>query len=268
MKNTAFLIAIFVFRAYAHAQVGLGLSPMRLELDLEPGASYSGALDLTNQAGGTIRIRGEILDFQIDETTTPQFRRQIPAEAANSCREWLIANPMDTEVAATEHLIIRYTFRVPRTVTPGSYNCAVGYTTLPSADTLKQTGLKSAVRLVASFYVIVGKPILEGEISGLQFEPIPGAKHGAWQTVLVLRNRGAYHFRPIGSVHLLSATGATLETIEVPAFPALPRREQRYLIPAGLTNPSEVRKIKASVDLGSHEIQEASVDVAPVATLR
>jgi len=266
MKTTFVLLAIFSL--HAPAQVGLGLAPMRLEIDLEPGATYSGALDLTNQAGGTIRIRGEILDFQIDETTTPQFRRQIPSESANSCREWLIANPMDTEVAATEHLVIRYTFRVPQSATPGSYNCAVGYTTLPAADTLKQTGLKSAVRLVASFYVIVGKPTIEGEISGLQFEPVPGAKDGSWQTILVLRNLGPYHFRPIGSVHLLSATGATLETIEVPAFPALPRREQRYVIPVNLPNPSEVRKIKASVDLGSHEIQEAFVDVAPIAALR
>ncbi|HEY3444543.1 MAG TPA: hypothetical protein VGK29_27580 [Paludibaculum sp.] len=266
MKTTILLSSLFSL--CCSAQVGLGLSPMRLDLSLQPGSSHSGALDLTNEVGSTARVRGELLDFQIDETTTPQFLRQIPGEAANSCREWLTANPMETEVTSSQHLIVRFTIQVPKTATPRSYYCGIGYTTLPTAEKLKTTGFRSAVRIVAAIYVIVGTPKPEGEVSGLFYEPVPGSKDNMWRVVLVVRNRSDYHFRPSGTVELLSGSGATMELIQIPSFPTLPRREQRYVLPVTLPNPSDVRKLNAKVDLGNHEIQEASIDVAQLAALR
>jgi hypothetical protein len=265
MKTVFLSLLLPLLSPCASAQVGLGLSPMRVELDLKPGDNHSGALDLTNEVGAILRVRGELLDFHIDETTTPQFNRNLPGEAANSCRQWLTANPMDTEVDAGQHLIIRYTIAVPKTATPRSYYCAIGYTTMPPADRIKQTGMRSAVRIVASIYVTVGQPNLQGEISGLLYEPVPGAKDGTWRAVLVLKNRGDYHFRPAGTVELYSSSGATLETIQIPAYPVLPQREQRYVLPAEIPNPADVRKLKAVVDLGGKETQESSIDVPPPA---
>jgi hypothetical protein len=264
MNKSSFLLLPLI-AACASAQVGLGLSPMRIELNLEPGATHSGALDLTNEVGSTVRIRGELLDFNLDDTMTPQFLRHIPTEAANSCREWLTANPMETEVDTAQHIIVRYTFRVPKTATPRSYHCAVGFTTLPPAEKVKGTGLRTAVRIVGSFYIIVGAPSIHGEISGLQFEPVPGSTEAAWRAVLTLQNLGDYHFRPSGAIELLSASGATIQSLPIPSFPTLPQRHQRYVLPVTVTNPADVRKLKAVVDLGNHELQEASIDVAPPA---
>jgi len=251
-----------------HAQVGLGLTPMRLELNLKPGAVHSGGLNLSNEAGTPVRVRGELLDFNIDETSTPQFLRQIPSEAANSCREWLSANPMETELDQSQHSIVRYTIRVPQTATPRSYHCAIGYTTMPSAEQLKQTGLRNAIRIIAAIYIIIGKPAIEGDVSGLVYEPVPGSKVGQWRAVLSIQNRGGYFFRPSGTIELISASGATLETIDLVSLPALPHREQRYIVPVTYSNPADVKKLRARVDLGSHEVQEASIDVAPPLAVR
>src|SRR2546426_4021182 len=80
------------------AQVGLGLSPMRLELKFTAGAQHSGPLTLTNDSGARMRIRAEILDFYIDPLETPQFGRHYTQEAEFSCHDWLSINPMEVEL--------------------------------------------------------------------------------------------------------------------------------------------------------------------------
>src|ERR1035438_7157090 len=50
-----------------------GLTPMREELQLAPGAQHSGVLMVSNDAPGKVRVVAELLDFYIDAETTPQF---------------------------------------------------------------------------------------------------------------------------------------------------------------------------------------------------
>jgi len=262
MRN-AILFLLIVLQTPLRAQVGLGLSPMRLELPLAPGAVHSGALDLTNEAEAATRVRAELLDFYMDESTTPQFARNLPREASNSCRAWLTVNPMEFEALQGQHSIIRYTIRVPANAEPRSYYCAAGFTALPRAEQLKQTGLRTTVRVVAVFYVIVGAPSTLGQISGLSFEAAQDAKAQAPRVVLSLRNDGDYYFRPAGEVSLMAGDGRPVEVIKLPSFPVLPRREQRFVLPVTKASPVEVRMLKARVDIGNHEIQEATVQVAP-----
>src|SRR5580658_5633096 len=97
---TSFLaLALVLGAAPAFAQLGLGLSPMRLELRFPGPASQSGSLLLTNGSSEKARVRAEILDFFVDAQETPQFGRNYEQESAFSCRSWLSVNPMETEVA-------------------------------------------------------------------------------------------------------------------------------------------------------------------------
>ncbi len=262
MIRSLSLAALLCAAPSAFGQVGLGLTPMRLELPLKPGDVSSGALDLSTDAPATVRVRAELLDFYIDETTTPQFVRNQPAEAGRSCRTWLTANPMETELPAQSHQLVRYTLRVPPATPPGSYYCAIGYTALPSAQQLSQTGLRATIRVVAVFYAIIGKPSIDGEITGLALESVPG-RQDRWLAVLTLRNRGDWHFRPDGVVVVQGDGGQVLEALQVPSFPVLPRRDQRFILPLLKAERSQIRSLKAGVDLGAHEIQEAVVDVPP-----
>jgi hypothetical protein len=251
------------------AQVGLGLAPMRLELPLAPGAVHSGALDLTNEAEAATRVRAELLDFHIDESTTPQFARNLPQEASNSCRAWLTVNPMEFEAESKLHSIIRYTIRVPADAKAKSYYCAAGFTALPRAEQLKQTGLRTTVRVVAVFYVIVGQPSTLGQISGLSYESALDAKGVSRRVVVVsLRNDGDYYFRPTGEISLLGDDGRAVEVIQLPSFPVLPRREQRFVLPVTQASSVEVKMLRAKVDIGNHEIQEATIQVAPPSEAR
>ena len=99
------------------AQMGLGLSPMREEFKLAPGAAHSGVLSLANTTDQAVRVVAETLDFYLDSTTTPQFGPEYKQEADFSCRQWLVANPMEIELNGKVQIPVRYTLRVPSAAT-------------------------------------------------------------------------------------------------------------------------------------------------------
>lgn len=247
---------------WAAGQTGLGLSPMRVEIVSRPGAIHSGALDLTTDAPVAVRFRGELLDFHVDQTMTPQFSRTLPNEAAYSCRGWLTVNPMESEVAPGQHVLARYTIRVPQNAAPKSYYCAVGFTALPPMDRLLQSGMRTTVRVVAIFYVVVGDPPLQGGLEELGLERVPGSNPVRWRAVLTVRNSGDRHFRPQGRLQLLGCSGELLEEVSLPSFPALPNRSQRYVMPLQTEARDRICSVKATVELGNHEILETQARVA------
>ena len=62
-------------------QMGLGLNPMLLPLDMVPGQVRNNALTLGNNDKVPIRYRADLLDFYVDKEATPQFERDFPAES-------------------------------------------------------------------------------------------------------------------------------------------------------------------------------------------
>ena len=109
------LLALLTFGTAlpARAQLGLGLAPMRVELRMAPGQQYSGSLKLSTESEEKVRVRAEMLDFNIDAKDTPQFERELPQEAAYSCKKWLSLNPMEIELEKGGFLLVRYTLRLP-----------------------------------------------------------------------------------------------------------------------------------------------------------
>jgi hypothetical protein len=257
----AFLLAAAALAAGAHAQTGLGLAPMRVDLGLGPGATHSGILTLANNGGSLVQITGEALDFYLDETATPQFAREFRQEAEFSCRTWLAANPMEMELNGNAQIAVRYTVRVPQTATPRSYHCAIGFTTRPTAGEGKAVGLRTAVQIVAAIYVVVGKPELEGTVKDLQLEYVSDPKSPGWRAVVTISNAGLMHFRPEGDLDVLDESGAVVETARFVPMPVLPKRDQKFVFPLKLAAGEGRYRLRARVDLGGNEIQEATANV-------
>lgn len=270
------LIAIAVIAAVpsAAAQTGLGLAPMRIELRAAPGAQRSGTLTVNVDSASKMRIRSELDDFFIDATSSPQFDRAIPSEADTSCKSWLSLNPMEMEGTGGQQLPVRYTIRVPANAQPGSYHCAAGFTTLPAA-TESGTGLRTAVRVITAFYVVVGDPPMQGKLKEILIEtvkgPDPGTRQAAqlekpeeapiYQAVVVLQNSGRMHFRPVGAIELLSENGTVIERADLPSVPALPNRDLRLVMPIKTDLSRGTYKLRARVDIGAGEIEEGSVTI-------
>jgi hypothetical protein len=269
----------------AQAQTGLALVPMRAELKMTPGQQLSGALKLSSESGARTRIRAEVDDFFIDNTDTPQFERDIPQEAATSCKKWLSLNPMEIELEKGGFLLVRYTFRVPPGVAEGSYNCAAGFTTLrPASEAAEGMGMHMQVRIVTAFYIQIGSPPVVGALKEIKLEalpPAPLAEPGAgavpaaqaspdaaakdakpgWQAVVVLENSGKMHFRPAGKLEVLDAQGKAVETADFPSLAVLRERSQRVIFPLKTHLEPGHYTLKVNVDIGTGEIQQGTADV-------
>lgn len=248
----------------ACAQTGLGLSPMKIELKMAPGQVYSNTLKLSSGAGDPIRVRGEALDFQIDDKDTPQFERNLPQETSASCRSWLSLNPTEIELQKDGFLMVRYSLRLPADVAEGSYACAAGFTTLPSVQAMQEgMGMRMAVRIVATYYVQVGAPAIDGALKEIKLEQVSAASdtETGLQAVVVLENRGKMYFRPTGKLDVLDAGGQTVETAEFASLPVLRERQQRFLFPLKTHLAPGQYKLRAQVDLGTKEVQQGTVDI-------
>ncbi|PYU69091.1 MAG: hypothetical protein DMG52_29780 [Acidobacteria bacterium] len=248
----------------AHAQLGLGLAPMRVELRMAPGQEYSNTVKLSSQSGVSTRVRAEVLDFDIDETATPQFERNLPKEAPTSCKNWLSLNPMEMEIEKDGYLNVRYTIHLPEGLAEGSYNCAAGFTTLPAVSQEKSgVGLSMAVRIVAAFYVVVGKPEINGKLEEIKLEQVAATKdHDAgFQAIAVLNNSGRMYYRPTGTVDVLDVDGNIVESADFQSVPVLRERSQRFLFPIKTHLDPGQYKLRVRVDIGTSELQEGNADV-------
>jgi hypothetical protein len=242
------------------AQVDLGLSPMRVEFPAVAGKSVSGTLVLSNAADVNTRIRAELLDLYVDETTTPQFVAHAPGEAEYSCRSWLSANPMELEVEPHSQALIRYSVRVPAGATERSYHCAVGFRTIPLAADTNGTTMRTAVRMITVFYPIVGKPKIAGVIKELKLERVTNQSGTVWRAVVVMENSGVMLYRPAGEVDILDRNGRVIESQKLVSFPALPQRQQRYVLALNTNLRPDRYTLRARIEVGG-EIQEATVAV-------
>ena len=242
-------------------QIGVGLAPMRLEMRLDAGQQHSGTLTLANDSGAKLRIRTELLDFFVDGTDTPQFARAIQEEQPYSCRSWLVVNPMDTEVEGRQ-LVIRYSIRVPEGTKEGSYHCAVGFNALLPTDGSQAIGIQTAVRAVTAFYVIVGRPAIQGELKGITLErSVSSSGSSPWNVVVLLENHGNMHFRPSGKLEVLDAQGSTVQSYVVPEYPVLPLRQQRFVLPLTGDLPPAPYSLRVRVDIGTGVLLEAVAQI-------
>jgi hypothetical protein len=241
------------------------MAPMRVEIHMTPGQEYSGSLKLGNQSNAKTRVRGEVLDFDVDDKTTPQFERDLPQEAAYSCKKWLSLNPMELELENGGFVIARYTLRAPTNLAEGSYNCAAGFTTLPVAEqTSAVFGMRMAVRIVAAIYVVVGSPAVRGGLKEFKLEATPPpkeSKEAGWQAVVMLENQGKMYFRPTGKLEVVDDKGQAVEKEDFASVPVLPERSQRFVFPLKAHLDPGHYKLRAHVDIGTGEIQEGSADV-------
>ena len=243
----------------AAAQYGLALSPMRTELNLAAGAQRTGVLAIANEAKQEARFRAEILDVFIDHEAVPQFERNIPSEAAFSCKDWLLINPVEATVVAASQLPVRYTFRVPANAQPRTYHCSVAFTSLGApGQQVAAVGIVAQLRLAATFYITVGSPVSAGETKEITVEKTNAPGTSGYRALITVENSGLTNLRCAGLVELLDSEGKVVHTYTFPPVVIFPSRRQR--LPLVLTKeiPAGGYTLRTRVNLGTGEIQEAT----------
>ena len=105
---------------------GLGLRPMRLEMDVRPGQDRTMSF-VIESAPSDIRVRGRLLltlgDWTIAEDTTVSYHD--PGSQRDSASPWLILSSADIPIESGQERLVRVTARVPGGVAPGVYPSAI-----------------------------------------------------------------------------------------------------------------------------------------------
>jgi hypothetical protein len=259
MKKLLFPMLLIISSVSAcRAELGIAMSPMRIEVKVAPGDQYTDALRVTNDADDPIRARGELLDFSIDAQMTPQFEETIEQEAPYSCRNWLQLNPREFELKAAETIRARYTIRVPAGTREGEYHCSAGYTSLPTIDkSPTQMGVQIAVRAVAAFYVYVGEPKSAPKFNGITIRP---AAEGQLVAEALMENQGRKHFRVAGFMEIKDSYGQLVERLDYPTIPVLPGRVQPFPLQLKSILPAGNYTLRSQTDIGLPEVLVANMN--------
>ena len=87
-----------------------------------------------------------------------------------------------------------------------------------------------------------------------------GDKHH-WVGEVVVQNHCLTHFRPVGELSVLDSDGKVVESVALTPLPALPNREQRYLVPFTTDLALGTYTLRARVDFGTNVIEEGTAQV-------
>jgi hypothetical protein len=243
----------------ARAELGIALAPMRIEIQISAGGQYSESFRLSNESAEPVRVRGELLDWYLDDSMTPQFADRYEQEKDFSCRDWLQINPREMDLVANGTFRVRYTLRVPAETPEGEYHCGAGFVTMPPIHPSQPAmGMFIAVRAVAAFYVVVGNPSSEPSFKDLSLRT---ASDGAWEAVAWFENQGLRHYRIQGFVEVLDERGQIVERVEYPSVPVLPKRVQTLPLRLKASLPPGAYQVRSQADVGLPEILEATTRV-------
>src|SRR5258705_13901930 len=120
--------------------------------------------------------------------------------------------------------------------------------------------MNTAVRMITVFYLTIGNPAIAGVIKDMKLEQVPDGSGTLWRAVVIMENSGLMLYRPSGDVEIVDANGKVMESVKLASFPALPKRQQRYVLALKSSLSPGPNPLRARIEVGG-EIQEASVAV-------
>lgn len=248
--TVAAAVALVSAAAPAHAQISVEASPLRIEIQAQPGGSHTQGITLTNPGTEPVRVRAAIADWYLSRDGAPQF--QLPdATRAYSAASWVRFAPPELVLEPGKQGTVRFTLTVPADVMAGGYRTGVLFEFLPMGEAAKaeqgrQITFRS--RIASLIYVNIGQIAAAVELTNLQVKP--GADT---QIVAGLKNTSRRTVRTRGSLMLYDRTGMAVATIPVPDVPVLPESEREVAMIATealKTLLSGDYKVELKLDLG------------------
>lgn len=242
------LCLLGTFSGSVNAQTtGLGIRPMRLEMEVVPGKSKTASFMIESPPSDA-DVRGRLIlsltDWVIHEDTSVAYLEA--GSQPKSASSWLVFSPTDLTISSGQERLVRVTANVPVGTPPGVYTSALFVQERPPTRQPKKGEqlIFFRFRYVVTIYVIVQPVSGKGEIDDLQLTR--NAK--GIQLVCQLKNSGTRHLRPLISWFLRSGTQELIAEKNV---------ETTVLLPAATTK--ETLTIPMPLAPGEYEI-EAQVD--------
>jgi P pilus assembly chaperone PapD len=221
--TTVMLTGVAAIAAPSFADMALDVSPIRVQVRVEPGDEYTNAVRVLNSGKEPVRLRAYVEDWYLDERGTPIFRPAGTLERTASI--WVDAAPADFLLEPGQAKFVRYTIKVPGNAREIGYHGSLLLETLP-LDRAERKAMQMFVqgRIACMLYVTVGDPPKSAEIKSLA---VVRRKDKPFLRVLV-ENTGEDFIRLAGDVKVVSGGEEVGERVPLPDVPVLPRA-RRYV---------------------------------------
>src|SRR5262249_23566188 len=164
------LIGTFVESSEAQT-AGLGLRPMRLEMEVVPGKPKTASFVIESPPSD-LDVRGRLIlsltDWVIHEDTSVTYLEA--GSQSRSASPWIIFSPGDLTISSGQQRLVRVTANVPVGTPPGVYTSALFVQERPPARQPKKGEqlVFFRFRYVETIYVIVQPVSGKGEIADFQ----------------------------------------------------------------------------------------------------
>jgi TolA-binding protein len=263
MKNifTALFLPLFISLSFAQGAISLNVWPPKIDLNVSPGESRTGIININNRGNERVQVYCYITDVSMDKQGTLRFPEG--GSLPNSCEEWMLINPENFFLSQGSSQQARYTLKVPE-VASGTYLASIFFHTKPKPDT-KGTGNALAVRVGTLFIInVTGTGFKEGTLTSLSLNNT--GKANTAQVELGFINKGNILLRPQGTVEIKAENGWTVEKLNFNETEqaVLPNSERVFRVPLANIKPGNYN-LTATVDYGGAEILSGETKVVLIA---
>lgn len=235
----------------AQPQVSVEVSPLRVEVQAEPGSRHTQAITVTNVGQQATRVRATLADWYLSKDGAPQFEE--PQEGRPyAAATWVRFAPPELVLEPGANGTVRFTIAVPEGIEPAGYRTGLLFEfnaaqDRPTAARARQVLFKS--RIATLIYVHIGQPAATVELTDLRVR----SDAQRTQVVATLKNSSRRSVRTQGSLVLFDHTGTPVREVQVPDVPVLPESERELAITAfepETTLPAGDYRVEVKMDVG------------------
>jgi len=254
------LALLFIGCVTAHAQISVGVTPIRAEHQVQAGQSKTDRLIVENKSPMPLHMKVSVADWYLTKDGDPVFvkRGKFPE---SSMSEWIEVNPAEFDLESDGRQILRYTMEVPPETPAGGYRAAIMVESVPeiAADHAANVTYLTA-RIGVVIYDQVGTVPTQAEITDQKIVADPENPENL-AVRLTIANGGLTHFRFKGECRILDNGGGVAQSLTVPEAVILPGTERFVLLKLKEAPPPGSFTIVSRLDVGLKELLEAKTHI-------
>jgi hypothetical protein len=225
----------------APADLGLDVSPAKLELTMTPGTSYNIPITIHNGAGSDTHVQAMLVDFGVANNGDYQIQRV--GTQRYSLMKWATINPREFDLASGNTQQVRLSLALPQSGLTGEYAGIAFFQTRP---TRRAGAVALSVRVASKFYLTIPNTVkIDGAITKMTAS---GGSAGEIYRVL-FKNLGNAHVYLRGQV-LVKKGDQTVAQLPMPDEMLVERGGERLIEVPGKELPAGKYLVIAMIDYG------------------
>jgi hypothetical protein len=195
----------------------LSFGPPSTDLDMDPGQTFRGTLQVFNEDVAAITVYPLVMNFEADteEQGTPRMYPADEDRLGRGLAKWVTVDRSAIMLAPGDRKELSYNVTVPKGAQPGGHYGAIILSTKPPGQRAGSVGIDQQIASLLLVHVR-GEVQEEGSIAEFGFV---GAKvsydHLPVDFFMRFENAGNTHLRPVGTLLIEDAFGREVATIKV-----------------------------------------------------